>query len=315
MGMIGNAPAQGLFDSGNIKDGGVATIDIADSAVTTAKIADSNVTTAKIADANVTTQKVADGAVTAAKLASSAVTDKLGYAPVNKAGDTMTGNLSIVKARPVINLDDTTQDVGVDVAIGNINEAFYVFEPEDSSAPQVPDNLGREWFRIDDDGEAYLHQTKKFWHNAAMPRPVLRVSHYESSSMIATSASVDVTFFSLDVTKVSSTSRLYVTGSIPTSGSSNHGIYWFVSYAGTKRFFGVSDGWRSHGSNDASVPGGIHINSVSQPNIAAGTVTVGFGLSAIDGSANQPYMYLNPNTSIDGRNRNGTVMTVWEVEQ
>jgi hypothetical protein len=36
-----------------------------------------------------------DGAVTAAKLHTTAVTDKLGYTPVNKAGDTITGNLVI----------------------------------------------------------------------------------------------------------------------------------------------------------------------------------------------------------------------------
>ncbi len=259
--------------------------------------------------------RIADGAVTAAKLASTAVTDKLGYSPVNKAGDTMTGNLSIVKNRPVINLDDTVGDVGIDVAIGNINEAFYVFEPEDSGSPQVPGNLGREWFRVDDDGEAYLHQTKKFWHNSAMPKPVINVTHYESSTMITTSSSGDVTFFSVDVTKLSSSSRLYVTGSIPTSGGENHGIYWFVSFAGTKRFFGVGDGLRTHDVIGPTVPGGIHINSVSQANISAGTVTVGFGLSPIDGSPNRPVYYINPNTSVDGRNRCGTVMTVWEVEQ
>ena len=39
--------------------------------------------------------RVADGAVTAAKLASTAVTDKLGFTPVNKAGDTMTGALGV----------------------------------------------------------------------------------------------------------------------------------------------------------------------------------------------------------------------------
>lgn len=37
--------------------------------------------------------RIADGAVTAAKLASTAVTDKLGYTPLNKAGDTITSDL------------------------------------------------------------------------------------------------------------------------------------------------------------------------------------------------------------------------------
>jgi hypothetical protein len=61
MGMIGNTPYQGIIQSGNLQDGAV------------------------------TTSKVADSALTAAKLAAAAVTDKLGYTPVNKAGDTLTG--------------------------------------------------------------------------------------------------------------------------------------------------------------------------------------------------------------------------------
>jgi hypothetical protein len=39
--------------------------------------------------------RIADGAVTAAKLASTAVTDKLGFTPANKAGDTFTGNIIV----------------------------------------------------------------------------------------------------------------------------------------------------------------------------------------------------------------------------
>ncbi len=42
--------------------------------------------------------RVADGAVTAAKLHTTAVTDKLGYTPANRAGDTFSGNISVTKA-------------------------------------------------------------------------------------------------------------------------------------------------------------------------------------------------------------------------
>lgn len=84
MAYIGNAPAAGILSGDNIQDGTVGTNDLANSAVTTAKIADGGVHTAKIAD----------NAVSAAKLHTTAVTDKLGYTPVNKAGDTMTGGLS-----------------------------------------------------------------------------------------------------------------------------------------------------------------------------------------------------------------------------
>lgn len=85
MGMIGNQPAAGLIGGGSIQDGSVETIDLKDGAVTTPKVADGSVHTAKIAD----------GAVSAAKLHTTAVTDKLGYTPLNKAGDTMTGNLDM----------------------------------------------------------------------------------------------------------------------------------------------------------------------------------------------------------------------------
>ena len=95
MGMIGNTPAAGLIGGGNIQDGSVDTIDIANSAVTTAKVADGAVTTAKVTDGN----------ITAAKLASTAVTDKLGYTPVNKAGDTMTGTLQV----PQLNIGSRKQ--------------------------------------------------------------------------------------------------------------------------------------------------------------------------------------------------------------
>jgi len=46
-------------------------------------------------DGTVSTAKIVDGAVTAAKLASGAAVSNIGYTPVNKAGDTMTGALNL----------------------------------------------------------------------------------------------------------------------------------------------------------------------------------------------------------------------------
>lgn len=60
MGMIGNAPYQGLIGAGNIQD----------------------------------------GAVTAAKLAAAAAVGNLGFTPVNKAGDTMSGALAFGAQKP-----------------------------------------------------------------------------------------------------------------------------------------------------------------------------------------------------------------------
>jgi hypothetical protein len=49
----------------------------------------------QIEDRSVTTDKIADGAVTSFKLAPGAAVANLGYTPVNKAGDTMSGSLTV----------------------------------------------------------------------------------------------------------------------------------------------------------------------------------------------------------------------------
>ena len=74
---------------------------------------DGTVTTAKMVDGAVTTVKIADGSVTAAKMAAAAAVGNLGYTPVNKAGDTITGglivdgNMGIGNATPTEKLDVT----------------------------------------------------------------------------------------------------------------------------------------------------------------------------------------------------------------
>ncbi len=56
---------------------------------------DGSVTTRALEDLAVTTPKLAAGAVTSAKLASGAAVGNLGFTPVNKAGDTLTGDLTV----------------------------------------------------------------------------------------------------------------------------------------------------------------------------------------------------------------------------
>jgi hypothetical protein len=63
--------------------------------VTSALIADANVTEAKVANSAITTAKIADANVTSGKLASGAAVANIGYTPVNKAGDTMTGAFNV----------------------------------------------------------------------------------------------------------------------------------------------------------------------------------------------------------------------------
>lgn len=67
--------------------------DIAANAITVSEISDGAVTTSKLANSAVSTDKLGDGVVTANKMASGATLANLNYTPVNRAGDTMTGEL------------------------------------------------------------------------------------------------------------------------------------------------------------------------------------------------------------------------------
>jgi hypothetical protein len=120
--------ADGSVTSAKIVDGTIAAVDLGSNSVTTAKILDSNVTTSKIADSNITTAKLDNGAVTEPKLSSNSVTTakivdanvtdaKLATPKVSRAGDTMTGNLSMSGAK-VTNLGTPT-DAG-----DAVNKAF-----------------------------------------------------------------------------------------------------------------------------------------------------------------------------------------------
>jgi hypothetical protein len=131
MGWIGNAPSQGLVTGGGVVDGSIDTVDLKDSAVTTAKLNNEAVTAAKLSSTAIadklgyTPQSAAQVAAAIAALVNSApsaldtlkeLSDalgadanfattmtnalagkqaSLGYTPVNKAGDTMSGDLTV----------------------------------------------------------------------------------------------------------------------------------------------------------------------------------------------------------------------------
>jgi hypothetical protein len=78
--------------------GSIDTTALANLAVSTGKIADGAVTPPKISANAVTNPAILDGTIAGAKLALTAVTDRLGYPPINKAGDSGIGNLSLAPA-------------------------------------------------------------------------------------------------------------------------------------------------------------------------------------------------------------------------
>ena len=88
----------------------------------------------------------------------------VGYIPLNKAGDTMTGDLTINKSTPRINLNDAA-DGGIELSMAVLGEDFYIFEPEDAGGTQVPSELsgGKAWVSIIDSTETLSIFGYKVW--------------------------------------------------------------------------------------------------------------------------------------------------------
>lgn len=99
---------------------------IADGSITAIKLASDSVTTAKILDANVTTAKIADGNVTAAKLASGVAVSNIGYTPLNKAGDSMSGNLVMSGATTITASGSSSTTTGVKINSGTDIGSLFV---------------------------------------------------------------------------------------------------------------------------------------------------------------------------------------------
>lgn len=80
---------------------------------------DGSVTTPKLRDKNVTTEKLADKSVTAAKLADD-INEKLNNSYVQKAGDTMQGDLKFTRGQSAIKFQVDKQDKH-SIAVGGVN--------------------------------------------------------------------------------------------------------------------------------------------------------------------------------------------------
>jgi hypothetical protein len=96
-----------------------------------------------------------DASVTAVKLSSTAITDKLGYTPVNKAGDSISGTLTVdggsslsviakaVSSSVQIKLERTTSSAGVGYIGADSSYCFRAFDSTLSYAGLNVDNSGR----------------------------------------------------------------------------------------------------------------------------------------------------------------------------
>jgi hypothetical protein len=136
--------------------GSIDTTALANLAVSTGKIADGAVTPPKISANAVTNPAILDGTIAGAKLALTAVTDRLGYTPINKAGDSGIGNLSLARRRqllPVGYFDHQRAGRGLGDR-GRSHQPPEVPAPEPrSQPPMVPPSrrpsrtLGRSWVR------------------------------------------------------------------------------------------------------------------------------------------------------------------------
>ncbi len=75
-------------------------------------------------DGSILTAHLASGAVTASKLASGAAIANIGYTPVNKAGDTMSGNL-VNTARMFVHRQAGATSPSISLAIGDEDTGFH----------------------------------------------------------------------------------------------------------------------------------------------------------------------------------------------
>jgi len=122
---IGNAPYQGVIDSGNIVDGSIQTVDIANSAITSSKLAASSVTTTAIAS-DVTT------------LISQGGGPKITNIQVTNSSYTVLDDTAVDTAGGYIKITGTNFTAGCQVLINNVAATSTTFVSSTEVRAQVP---------------------------------------------------------------------------------------------------------------------------------------------------------------------------------
>jgi hypothetical protein len=146
-------------------------------------------------------------------------------------------------------------------------------------------------------------------NKSALPTgTVINATTYSNSSRISTPSQANYDAFSWTVNKINSSSKLHIVGIVPCFGQTNSGNYFCMTVNGTRYFTGIID---------HTEYSGYHIVSVNQyitGESATGNITIAFGWSTNDGSANRPTNIINQNNNEDGRNRQqGSQFIVWEI--
>lgn len=140
---------------------------------------------------------------------------------------------------------------------------------------------------------------------------VIKVHTYENTTRQVTSVVSNYTFFSWTLTKVSSTSDLYIHGFMPGVGNTNSGDYIGIGIDGTMSYSGVQNF-----DIGASYGGGNGTTFVQKrTGLASGNRSMTIQAIPNDGTANRTVDIVNQNSSDDARNRQmGSVFIVYEVE-
>lgn len=117
-----------------------------------------------------------------------------------------------------------------------------------------------------------------------------------------------ITYWSVNYTKISSTSDLYIHVLLPTWSNYNGGNYVGINIDGTVDFKG--SGRAVFGSDSG------HWSFLQmRTGLAAGSRTISIYQDVLDNGGNYVIAVLNPNNSDDSRNQQmGSVMVIYEVE-
>jgi hypothetical protein len=137
-------------------------------------------------------------------------------------------------------------------------------------------------------------------------KPLVTIHTFNSGARQVTSASSNYTYFSFNITKVSSTSTLIIRAVMPAWSGDNSGAYIGIGIDGTMDFTGCAQ-------DDSGEQVGFY--QQVRTGIAAGTRTITLQAIPIDGGSNRTFNVINPNNSDDARNRQQeTNFIIWEME-